>query len=248
MSEIKVIGAGFGRTGTMTLKVALEQLGFDPCYHMKEVIFKGKFDDWICLEEGDKTSAEQEKLVKRALDGYAASVDFPSSMYYREQMSLYPDAKVLLSVRDTPAAWVKSVKATIFGEKMNGSNHLVQTPWFMALLGSVPFITRLLPLHKRTQMEKGICRMFLGKEHNWNDASMERVYTDWIEHVKATVPADKLLIFNVKQGWAPLCQFLDVPVPTTPMPRVNDTAEFHARFRTFGLVTGFTVLISFRLI
>merc|ERR1711935_1079310 len=114
MSEIKVIGAGFGRTGTMTLKVALEQLGFDPCYHMKEVIFKGKFDDWICLEEGDKTSAEQEKLVKRALDGYAASVDFPSSMYYREQMSLYPDAKVLLSVRDTPATWVKSVKATNF--------------------------------------------------------------------------------------------------------------------------------------
>ena len=163
MSEIKVIGAGFGRTGTMTLKTALEQLGFDPCYHMKEVMLKGKFDDWICLEAGDITRAEQEKLVKKALDGFAASVDFPSAMYYREQMNLYPDAKVVLSVRDTPASWVKSVKATIFGEKMNAMNHLVQMPWFITLLGTVPLITRLVPLHKKALMEKGMCRMFLGK-------------------------------------------------------------------------------------
>ena len=235
MSEIRVIGAGFGRTGTLTLKTALQILGFDPCYHMKEVMFKAKHEDWIVIEEGDKSDAEKEKLVKKALEGYQASVDFPSSMYYMEQMKLYPNAKVLLSVRDNPESWVKSVKATIFGEKMGNQNHLVQKPWFISLVLTVPFIGRVLPFSKKEAMLKGMSRMFLDKEHKWDDASMAKVYTDWIEHVKQTVPKEKLLIFNVKEGWKPLCEFLDVPIPDTPMPRVNDTAEFHARFRMIGL-------------
>ena len=139
MSEIQVIGAGFGRTGTMTLKVALEELGFGPCYHMKEVLFKNKITDWTIIESGHKSDAEKDKLLKKALQGYQASVDFPSAAYFKlvsklywhyskkisdisslikEQMKLYPDAKVLLSVRDSPAAWVKSVKATIFRSRL----------------------------------------------------------------------------------------------------------------------------------
>ena len=83
MSEIKVIGAGFGRTGTMTLKVALEELGFGPCYHMKEVLFKNKINDWAVIESGQKSDAEKNKLLKKALQGYQASVDFPSATYFK---------------------------------------------------------------------------------------------------------------------------------------------------------------------
>ena len=235
MSEIKVIGAGFGRTGTMTLKTALQILGFNPCYHMKEVMYKAKFSDWTVIEEGNKSDAEKEKLVKKALEGYQASVDFPSAMYYKEQMKLYPNAKVLLSVRDNPESWVKSVKATIFGEFMGARNHLVQKPWFAWLVSTVPLIGKATILTQKDKMMKGMKLMFLDKEHNWDDASMAKVYIDWIEHVKQTVPKEKLLIFNVKEGWKPLCNFLNVPVPDEPMPRVNDTAEFHENLRKGGL-------------
>ena len=89
MSEIKVIGAGFGRTGTLTLKVALEELGFGPCYHMKEVLFKNKITDWTVIESGQKSDAEKEKLLKKALEGYQASVDFPSAAYFKPDSKFY---------------------------------------------------------------------------------------------------------------------------------------------------------------
>ena len=77
---------------------------------------------------------------------------------------------------------------------------------------------------------------------------MEKVYLDWIEHVKSSVPPEKLLIFNVKQGWEPLCKFLDVAVPDTPMPRVNDTAEFHKRFQIIGSVLSLIAILWYSLL
>ena len=77
---------------------------------------------------------------------------------------------------------------------------------------------------------------------------MENVYLDWIEYVKSSVPPEKLLIFNVKQGWEPLCKFLNVKVPETPMPRVNDTAEFHKRFQRIGFVLSLIICLWYGLL
>ena len=113
---LQVIGAGLGRTGTLSLKFALEQLGFGPCYHMMEVLMhparEARIAQWNALTAGGAHDWE------RILDGYAAAVDWPTCNYYRELMTLYPDAKVILSRRSDAATWFDSTQATIFRDSM----------------------------------------------------------------------------------------------------------------------------------
>ena len=105
---IKVIGAGFGRNGTLSLKHALEQLGFSRCYHMME-LDQSKDEDlaWLALHRGERVDLD------RLFEGYQASVDWPSCNFWREQMAWYPEAKVILSERD-PEAWYRSIMNTIY--------------------------------------------------------------------------------------------------------------------------------------
>eukprot|EP00966_Prymnesium_polylepis_P260520 6017667-Prymnesium_polylepis.1 len=105
---LKVIGAGCGRTGTASLKAALETLGFDPCYHMFEVVKNGHSTRWTEAFSSPST-ADWAGLV----EGFEASVDFPASTAYVELMAAFPDAKVVLSVRD-PKSWARSVRDTIW--------------------------------------------------------------------------------------------------------------------------------------
>ena len=103
-----VIGAGFGRTGTLSLKVALESLGFGPCYHMVEVFEHPQHVSlWQAAAEG--RLADWEALFA----GYRASVDWPACRFYADLMAAYPGAKVLLTVRD-PDRWYESVRETIY--------------------------------------------------------------------------------------------------------------------------------------
>ena len=213
---LKVIGAGFGRTGTASLKEGLETLGFSTCYHMFEFIEHPEHARyWDAALKGKPVAWDD------LFEGYQATVDWPGCTFYRELMAQYPDAKVLLSVRD-PERWYKSASETIFSASRGGPRQLWQLLTTPRMWRSIWVVIRLIPR-----------RTFGGKEHD--KAHAIRVFEQHIEEVKRTVPPEKLLVYEVKEGWEPLCRFLEVPVPDSPFPHVNDTGAFqkmmNERFR-----------------
>lgn len=195
---LKVIGSGLGRTGTLSTKLALEQLGFGPCYHMMEVFMHPeRVPLWVAAGAG---RADWDAIF----DGYQSTVDHPGARYWREMMAHYPQAKVLHTVRD-PEKWFASTQATIFSPDSPAHN----PPPAMR-----PFFDTVNA----------------GYGGDLNDrAFMLDFFRRHTEAVVATVPKDRLLVFDVKDGWEPLCAFLGVPVPATPFPRENSTEQFKAR-------------------
>lgn len=205
---LKVIGAGFGRTGTLSLKAALEKLGYAKCHHMLEVFASQKQSRlWKAIGEGAQPDWDE------VFEGFQASVDFPACVFWRELAEKYPDAKVVLSVRSADS-WFKSASETIFavGKVVPG--------WLKVL---VPHVGRIFGMHGNLIRD----RTFGGKLDD--AAHAKAVFERHNALVKATIPADRLLVFEAKQGWEPLCAFLGVPVPEGPYPNVNDTAEFKRR-------------------
>ncbi|WP_293457469.1 sulfotransferase family protein [Phenylobacterium sp.] len=194
---LKVIGSGLGRTGTLSTKLALEQLGFAPCHHMAEVLMHPEtIPLWVDAGSGKPD-------WDAIFDGYQAMVDHPGCRYWRELMDVYPDAKVLHTVRD-PDKWFDSTQATIF-------NPARPTP----------------PVEPMKSFFEQINAWYGGDMHD--RAFMTGFFRRHTEAVVAAVPKDRLLVFDVKEGWAPLCAFLGVPVPDTPFPRENSTEQFQAR-------------------
>jgi len=209
---MKVIGAGMPRTGTLTQKMALEMLGVGPCYHMVNVL----------------ADLEQAALWERALagepqwaetfNGFQSTVDWPGGYFYRELADFYPDAKVLLSVRD-PQTWEESMRQTVWavrhGESLirllsSAQGHV--NPDWRAFL---QMIDGLLWRGQGT---------FAGPPAQ-TGALIERM----LEHnaaVKSAIAPERLLVWDVAEGWEPLCEFLELPVPDVPLPHINDRTEF----------------------
>lgn len=196
--SLKVVGAGFGRTGTVSLKVALEQLGFGPTYHMSEVFQNPPhLQMWIDAADG---KPDWDKLF----DGYQSSVDFPACSFWKELYKANPGSKVLLSVRD-PEQWFESTQITI------------ANPRFMDGIKGTKF---------EELNAKAIWPQFNGKIHDRDN--MVAAFKRHTEEVKAAIPAEDLLVYDVREGWEPLCKFLGVPVPDAPFPRTNPREEFAA--------------------
>lgn len=213
---MKVIGSGFGRTGTLSLKKALEEIGYGPCYHMEEVL---KRPSHIALWQ---QAANGQPVEWQALFAdFQATVDFPASVIYKELLALYPEAKVIHTVRD-PQRWYDSTYATIYQAKD------LFPAW---LLKTVPFLRGFIDLQNKLIWNS----LFEGQFEN--RPRMIDIFQEYTEEVKRTVPPDRLLIFQVKDGWQPLCQFLDVPVPDVPFPHVNDTATMLRRFQITNVVS-----------
>lgn len=212
---LKVIGAGFGRTGTESLKAALEQLGFGPCDHMFELIKStSRVRHLEALHRGEPCDFDA------LFDGFNAAVDFPFALYYRQLMAAYPDAKVVLTVRGAEA-WYASASKTILRDVPPGMMLLAR------LIGLFNANVRGIP-RWRAYVEEALDRgLFEGRRHD--AAFMIDRFQRWNAEVQATVPADRLLVFDVKQGWAPLCEFLGVEVPDRPFPRSNDGDSFAER-------------------
>lgn len=203
---MQVIGAGFGRTGTNSMKAALEQLGFGPCYHMVDVMadVNTRIVPWEQAANGEQVD------WKQALDGFGSIVDWPGCTYYKELMTAFPEAKVLLTVRD-PESWHKSVMKTIY-----------------PLISGEKRLTDLWESRAMPTLDKSIWR---GPESTFKDNFADKdfaiqVFNDHIEDVKRTVPADRLCVYNVGDGWEPLCEFLGVDVPDTPYPHNNSGEDF----------------------
>jgi hypothetical protein len=197
--SLRIVGAGLGRTGTMSLKLALEQLGLGPCYHMVEV-FKNPAAPgyWEGAADGAPTDWEN------VFEGYNATVDWPSATFYKTLADAYPAAKVILTVRD-PQAWFASTQATIFARDYTAA-----------------------PANAfESMVRKVVGRMFDMRMHDrdWVISVFERHNAE----VRRAIAPDRLLTYDLAQGWVPLCAFLGVEIPDAPIPKANSTEEFLAR-------------------
>ena len=198
---LRVIGAGLPRTGTTSLKAALEQLLGEPCYHMFELFndLEAGISWWQALD-GDR-----DKLTS-VLEGYGAAIDWPASLFWRELREMYPDALVVLSHRGDAETWWGSVDRTVWATMRNPD--------------AEPTIAEF----------NAKMRSKAGLGDDWDDPSAAQAHYQLLyDEVVATVPADKLLIWQAADGWGPLCAALGVPVPDTAFPHLNTGAEFRER-------------------
>lgn len=191
--SLSVIGAGFGRTGTASMKNALEILGLGPCHHMKEVNTEEQQNYWLAATEG------QEMDWSRVFDGFNSCIDWPAAFFWRELSDFFPDAKVLLTIRD-PESWYKSMENTIF-QVLQGKPGVNDVA--VKLVGE---------------------RLF-SKRFNDKDFVIG-LYEQNIRDVQAAFSADRLLTYELGSGWEPLCHFLDEPIPVIAFPKSNSTQEF----------------------
>ncbi|KAJ3125307.1 hypothetical protein HK098_000371 [Nowakowskiella sp. JEL0407] len=226
---LEIIGAGLPRTGTASMKAALELLGY-PTYHMLENMKHNDSEKWLTIVEDNYGRDFKDwdfVFAQKGREVYTASVDTPGCSFYKAQMKSYPNAKVILTVRDNPHVWVDSMKETILKARELGGGVLG------ALTG---FVFRYVFRNRMTEMvdkvffsHPDVCNGALAKAQVDGGKSAREFYTNWVDEVKKSVPSDKLLVFNVKEGWAPLCKFLGRPIPDIPFPRVNDRIEFNKR-------------------
>ena len=208
---LKVIGAGFGRTGTLSLKIALEQLELGPCYHMSEIHqAPQRAAKWREAADGGKPDWDG------IFDGYASTVDWPAAHYWRELADYYPEAKVLLSHRDAKG-WYKSISNTIHKVMQaiedDGSSAFKSSPAAMAAK-----IVKVQTFQGRLGEESYAIDVF--EKHN--------------QAVRDTIAPERLLVYQSGDGWEPICNFLGVPVPKSDYPRTNSTQEFYEQFVDFG--------------
>jgi Sulfotransferase domain len=197
---LRVIGFGVGRTGTFSMKLALEQLGFGPCHHMEEVDIEKP--EQIALW----ASAAQGKVNwEKAYTGYSSAVDWPTAAFCKELSEAYPNAKCILTIRE-PEKWYTSFSQTI----VPLLHPTEKTPPLL-----LPFIAMAGAVVQKT-----------GFNLSGSKEDILAAFHRHIETVKKTIPENRLLVFDVKQGWGPLCEYLGVPIPLGDFPKTNNTKDF----------------------
>jgi len=201
---LQIVGTGFGRTGTKSLKFVLERLGFGPCHHMTEVRTNPDLlPHWLAAVRGEKPDWDQ------VFKDYQATVDWPSARFWREICAHYPDAKVIHSHRPVDK-WLASIQRTIFPSIKEWTSRATdndQQRGHMAwtLIGEQTFSGRV------------------------DDADhVKAVFEAHTRDVISSIPAERLLVYDVAEGWEPLCRFLQVDVPDEAFPHANTTADFNA--------------------
>jgi sulfotransferase family protein len=243
--SIKIIGVGFGRTGTLSVYTALNELGF-PCYHMKEVLLNTNkttrqlkefflktkntthLDFWLQVANSPEgTKHDWNKVFKN----YSATVDNPGCCVWRELIKFYPDAKVLLTLHPKgPKVWYESTIDTIY---------VPEIMWeFKVLSFFVPKVRKFVNMSSK---------LVWNRSHRGTMVDPERAiirYNEHIQEIKTAVPSDRLLIYSVDQGWESLCKFLNVPIPETDFPNVNDRAEMHKLFFKVNIIAYFLIVVS----
>ncbi len=207
--SLAVIGAGFGRTGTLSLKLALEQLGFGPCYHMFEV---GKHPEHVALWRDAAAGGAVDWA--HLFQDYRSSVDWPACNYWESQLAAFPEARIILSQRD-PELWYASVMNTIY-----------------------PSSVRYRSQSRESGDAQALARANMVFEVIWDGVFDGRVehkdhaiarYLAHADAVRQRAPADRLLTFDPAAGWEPLCAFLNCARPQEPFPKSNTTEQFLAR-------------------
>jgi len=204
MKAIQVFGVGVGRTGTYSLKLAINQLGLGPCHHMEAVLNN------MPVQVPLWSAALAERPNWQAIyHGFESAVDWPTAGFFRELIKAYPSAKFVLTQRN-PEHWADSFEATIY-KLLAGREQ--GPPEMSAWLEMVDGVIA------KTGFPGGLER-----------DDLIRAFVTHNEAVKTTIPAGQLLVYEVKEGWAPLCKFLNRRVPVEAFPRTNNRAEFWDRF------------------
>lgn len=220
--SLKVIGAGFGRTGTLSLKYALEKLGFNKCYHTSEIL---KFHPehvrwWMAAAEGREVEWDE------LFHGYQATVDFPGCLFYQELLQKYPEAKVILTSRDSHG-WYASTEKTIYSQTT--IKRKIRRPFRALTMKFRPdsdFYIQFARLQNKIIWEGVFSGRFMEKEY-----AIE-MYQKHNDEVREFVPKSQLLEMNISEGWEPLCDFLGVTIPqNVPFPHANRRRMFGRRSR-----------------
>ena len=231
-----LIGAGLPRTGTLSTRNALQKLLKGDIYHMHEIQRHPEYHPfwWRVMNEGVSASE-----WRKHLEDYRGGVDYPISNHYQEIMLAYPNAKVLLNVRD-PKRWYVSVRDSI--HKAVGTTRSWPISWFARLIGTYQSsnMAGAMSCHAPAWSSSGL-GMFQAVEAG--EEAAIRFYHDHVNEVKKHVPADRLLVWEAKQGWEPLCKFLGVPVPDEPFPNVNDTQQINRRVKIITIMAWVTIVL-----
>ncbi len=230
-NTVQVIGAGWGRTGTLSLKKALEILGYNPTYHMREAIEHPKHQSFWVRVAGNLPYDFDEIFLGdgKGEPTYNATCDVPSSLYWKEQLERYPNAKVILTVRD-PEKWFKSASDTIFTGISGSPNCL----FGLKVLNRLGLGALTLDFQRKVLVEAAL----RGK---WLKEDCIETFKLHNERVLRECSKERLLVFEVCEGWEPLCRFLDKPIPAEPFPHVNDTASMKMMFQSYTIF-GYVVL------
>lgn len=208
---LSVIGSGFGRTGTMSLKIALEQLGLGPCHHMEEVMDNpGQLEHWRSAARGE--SVDWEKVF----EGYGSAVDWPGAHFWRELAAAYPDANVVHTTRTVESWWASFSKTIAMVLSQAGPKGPVND------METIPEMAHEI-----------VAAQTFGGRHEDKQTAMEE-FEKRERDVISSIDADRLLVFDVRQGWEPLCDFLELPVPEGPFPRSNDQDAFWELVKKMG--------------
>ena len=203
---LTVIGAGFGRTGTKSIKLALEQLGLGPCHHMAEVFTNpAQLPFWQAAAAGEAIDWAD------VFQGYKAAIDWPSAHYWRELAEYYPAEKVILSVRPAERWW-------------DSFNKTIRKAHELRREVTDPHVRGILEMSTEIIEEQTFGGGVIDK------ATALRAFEKRITDVRATVASNRLLVFDVTEGWVPLCRFLNSPIPDEPFPRTNSVDEFWEKF------------------
>jgi len=219
--SLKVIGTGLGRTGTYSLKLAIEQLGVGKCYHMVEL-----FQQPERLKYFKKAEKGEEVNWNELFNGYKAAVDYPVARYYKQITEFYPEAKVIHTLRD-PDEWYESASATIFWASKPYSLRILK------LAVHLPFSSEARRRIPVLMYNRKLSELEFGKDLENKEKVIKR-YNKHYEEVIKKISDDRLLLFDPKSGWEPLCRFLKLPVPLIPYPKSNTRKEFLDRVNIIG--------------
>lgn len=240
---LRVLCLGQSRTGTCSLRRALIELGYVDCYHFSSVLQENPPDAELWIEalraKFQKIGTPYGKQQWDALLGHCQAItDTPCVIFHRELLAAYPDAKVILTQRDDADVWFLSQMSTVVPY---AAQILPQTwyqrlkaAWFSPLDANLVALTELLMYESPTYSA-------LWRDYHDTTTAAKQVYEDYNAEIKRLVPKEKLLVFNVKEGWGPLCEFLGQEVPEGPFPRRNDTMQF---VRNNGQVGDFVATVT----
>ena len=221
---MRLIGAGLPRTATLTQKIALEMLGLAPCYHMVNILSDlSLVPSWIEAFEGSQN-------WDRIFGDHQATVDWPGSFFYQELVQAYPDAKVLLSVRDGDS-WACSMQETIWGmlfgdtlmRDLSAARARIDPAW-------ASYIELVCAMWVKSGLIGAI-------EGGFEASTLARAMERYNDQVRQSVPAERLLVWSPADGWEPLCEFVGAPVPSAPLPHVNDAVTFAGRVNGGAIAT-----------
>ncbi|CEP07386.1 hypothetical protein [Parasitella parasitica] len=215
MAPLEVVGAGFGRTGTDSLRTALNILGYKT-HHMKE--FKENPDSndpdrfYDAYKEEDRTKVDWDNIYR----DYTAAVDWPTAAFWPDLHKKYPEAKIILTVRDEDS-WYKSVKNTIASFQQNRAEQSVGKQ-----------VDTDDPNYKLRRMAEAVCLdgLFTDSNRFKDEEKVKQHFLDNIKKVKETIPENQLLVMKLGDGWEELCTFLKKDIPNQPYPNVNSTEQF----------------------